>query len=386
MPKTPPRMPCASDSPAIWRTTIRCVQPSAFSVPSSRTRLPTDESASSAASRNAATAAIDREREAEVVREVRRVDERAADLVGDVLRARDLRLRQRCLDLLLARCATSSSTRRAHEHDVREALLVRERLQLLQRQVDVGALTAERRADETDDRERRAVQVELRADLQRVLRGVGRRDERLACRRPAARKRPFVTCAVVTTPIVGCVWSTPPIVYAVVVMFVCGGFSTCCSVWLGAVKRARSCCRLRGQALRERRAVRAAAEPAAADRRRRRCRRRSRRCRCRRSPSSSPFSFCEARLHLPRTAPPSGAGCSAGSGTSSPPSSAVATIFGTTPSWCSARSVRPCVTCATPCDRRDLLRGRSAGRSAACPAGRSRGRNACRACRASRGR
>jgi len=41
-----------------------------------------------------------------------------------------------------------------------------------------------------------------------------------------ARKRPRVTCEVVTTPIEGCVWSTPPIVYAVVVMFVCGGSST----------------------------------------------------------------------------------------------------------------------------------------------------------------
>ena len=42
-----------------------------------------------------------------------------------------------------------------------------------------------------------------------------------------------------TTPIAGCVWSTPPIVYALVVMFVCGGFSTWRSVWLGEVKRVR---------------------------------------------------------------------------------------------------------------------------------------------------
>src|SRR5919197_417425 len=56
-PSTPPSSPCASDSPATWRTTRRCVHPSAFSVPSSRTRLPTEESASSAASRNAAAAA-----------------------------------------------------------------------------------------------------------------------------------------------------------------------------------------------------------------------------------------------------------------------------------------------------------------------------------------
>ena len=31
-----------------------------------------------------------------------------------------------------------------------------------------------------------------------------------------------------------------------------------------------------------------------------------------------------------------------------PPVFSLATIFGTTPSWCSASSVRPCVTCATP--------------------------------------
>ena len=37
---------------------MRCVHPSAFSVPSSRTRLPMDDSASRAASRNAATAAM----------------------------------------------------------------------------------------------------------------------------------------------------------------------------------------------------------------------------------------------------------------------------------------------------------------------------------------
>src|SRR5690349_12030916 len=41
MPSRPPPMPVASDSPATWRTTMPCVQPSAFSVPSSRMRLPT---------------------------------------------------------------------------------------------------------------------------------------------------------------------------------------------------------------------------------------------------------------------------------------------------------------------------------------------------------
>ena len=56
-PSTPPATPCTNDSPTTWRTTCRCVQPSAFSVPSSRTRFPTDASVRSAASRNAANAA-----------------------------------------------------------------------------------------------------------------------------------------------------------------------------------------------------------------------------------------------------------------------------------------------------------------------------------------
>ena len=113
--------PVASDSPATWRTTIRCVQPSAFSVPSSRTRLPTDESVSSAASRNAAAAATIESTKPRLCERFDGVDERAADLVGDLLRARDLRLRQRRLDLLL-HLRDRRAVRGADEHDVREAL------------------------------------------------------------------------------------------------------------------------------------------------------------------------------------------------------------------------------------------------------------------------
>src|SRR6266542_4274242 len=57
IPSRPPARPCATDSPTTCRTTSRCVQPIAFSVPSSRTRLPTEERVSSAARRNAAAAA-----------------------------------------------------------------------------------------------------------------------------------------------------------------------------------------------------------------------------------------------------------------------------------------------------------------------------------------
>ena len=100
-PRRPPPMPWASDSPATWRTTSHCVQPSAFSVPSSRTRLPTDESVEQHGEQERSRGREDLERDPEAVREVRRVHERAADLVGDVLRARDLRVRVELLDLLL---------------------------------------------------------------------------------------------------------------------------------------------------------------------------------------------------------------------------------------------------------------------------------------------
>src|SRR6185295_17441024 len=88
------------------------------------------------------------------------------------------RLGQRSLDRLL-HLADGGAVGRPHEHDVREAGLAGELLQLLEREVDVGALSAERRADETDDGERGAVQVELGADLQLLLRSVRAGDERL---------------------------------------------------------------------------------------------------------------------------------------------------------------------------------------------------------------
>ncbi len=70
-----------------------------------------------------------------------------------------------------------------------------------------------------------------------------------------ARKRPFVTCAVVTTPIDGCVWSTPPIVYAVVEMFVCGGFEHLLERLLRRRELRAEAAQAGGQALRERAAV-----------------------------------------------------------------------------------------------------------------------------------
>ena len=56
-PRSPPSTPWTSDSPVIWRTTRRCGHPSAFSVPSSRVRLATEDSVSRLAIRNAAARA-----------------------------------------------------------------------------------------------------------------------------------------------------------------------------------------------------------------------------------------------------------------------------------------------------------------------------------------
>ena len=188
-PRTPPSTPVVSDSAATWRTTLPCVQPSAFSVPSSRTRLPTEESASSAASRKAATAATIERARPRLWERFGGVDERAADRAGDLLRARDLGLFVRRLDPLLDG-GDGGAVVGADEHDVDEVLLARELLELRERQVDVDALAAERRVDEADDRERRPVQVELRPDLQRVARP--RRSRRRAprgrrCEEAAAR-------------------------------------------------------------------------------------------------------------------------------------------------------------------------------------------------------
>ena len=54
-PSTPPSAPWASASPVTWRTTSRCGQPMALSVPSSRVRLVTDDRVRRPAIRNAAT-------------------------------------------------------------------------------------------------------------------------------------------------------------------------------------------------------------------------------------------------------------------------------------------------------------------------------------------
>ena len=212
-PRRPPRTPWASDSPTTWRTTSHCVQPSAFSVPSSRTRLPTDESVRSTASRKAATAAST----ASAVPS--RFERLAASTSEPLIESATCfalatsRPRIERLDLLL-HLADGGAVLGPDEQDVDGALLAREHLELRQRDVDVGRLAAERRPDEPDDGERRAVEVELRADLQVLPARVRAREQRLVGagalargEEPAARDERGVT-----TPMSGVVGSTPAIV------------------------------------------------------------------------------------------------------------------------------------------------------------------------------
>ena len=126
-PITPPTIPCASASPAIWRITSRRDQPSARSVPISRTRLATEERVSSAASMIAMAITMIERASAEALGQVGGIDERARDLVGNVLGARDLGAGEGVLDLLLNR-SDGRALVGAHEHDVDLVLLAGERL------------------------------------------------------------------------------------------------------------------------------------------------------------------------------------------------------------------------------------------------------------------
>src|SRR5439155_13919896 len=100
------------------------------------------------------------------------------DPVGDLLRARHLGALELALDRRL-HTGDGGAVARADERDVDRAGEPGELLELRQREVDVRRLAAERRLYEPDDAERRAVQIEVRADLQRVGLRVRGRDERL---------------------------------------------------------------------------------------------------------------------------------------------------------------------------------------------------------------
>ena len=126
------------------------------------------------------------ERRSEPLREARRVDERAADRVGDLLRARDLRPRVERLDLLL-HIADRCPVLGADEEDVDGALLAREHLELRQRRCRRRPSGRQRRPHEADHREVGAVEVELRADLQALPARVGARERAPRGRRALAR-------------------------------------------------------------------------------------------------------------------------------------------------------------------------------------------------------
>ena len=113
MPKMPPRMPCrerlardlADDHPLRPAERLQCAE-LADALADRREREQRGE-------QERGGGGDDREREPEIVREIRRVDERAADRVGDVLRACDLRLRQRLLGSPASPSRRHSTTSRA---------------------------------------------------------------------------------------------------------------------------------------------------------------------------------------------------------------------------------------------------------------------------------
>ena len=136
--------PAPATRRSTWRTTWRCGQPIAFSVPSSRMRLVTEESVEQAAIRNAAT---QRRRSSAPCRACRRGSwrrQRAADAVGEVCGGRHRGAVERALDPLLDRGDVVGRRRRA-----RGAVFTRpsrsESSGAGELQVDVGGLAAERR-------------------------------------------------------------------------------------------------------------------------------------------------------------------------------------------------------------------------------------------------
>src|SRR5207244_4512462 len=117
-----------------------------------------------------------------------RIAQAAGDLRGQGLRRYDLRAGEQLLDLLRDRVDVGRAARL--DQDLRYAAgLARHLLQRGQREVDVRGAARQRRVDEPDDRERRAVDRDRGADLELVLVRVAVRDEdlvRLAGGQPLA--------------------------------------------------------------------------------------------------------------------------------------------------------------------------------------------------------
>ena len=112
--------------------------------PSSRTRLPTEESVSSAASRNAATAATIESARPRLCERLAASTSEPLIVPATCFALATSRLVVGVLDPLLDG-GDGGAVVGADEHDVDEILLARELLELRERQVDVDALAAERR-------------------------------------------------------------------------------------------------------------------------------------------------------------------------------------------------------------------------------------------------
>ena len=182
-PSAPPSAPCASDSPATWRTTSRCGQPSAFSVPSSRTRLFTDERVSRLAIRNAAPRPITTS-----ARPSLSARPCASSSEPPTRSARSLAVvtcePENEDSIACATFDTESGVARSHVHRVHAALAVGQLLQLPQLHVHVRRLAAERRLR---DSRRRGTSCRRRSRARRARSPRGVRSS--ASRPPRGRSR-----------------------------------------------------------------------------------------------------------------------------------------------------------------------------------------------------
>ena len=178
-PSTPPRAPWASASPVTWRTTSRCGQPIALSVPSSRVRLVTDESVRRPAIRNAASSPT-------AVSAPPSLPARSFASASEPV----TRSARSWLVVVLApgkpasiRSASAGHVVRAvgpHVHGVHPPLAVGHRLELGQLHVHVRGLSAERRRGEADDREALVAERHPVADREVLAGGVARAQDHLA--------------------------------------------------------------------------------------------------------------------------------------------------------------------------------------------------------------
>ena len=165
--EAPPSRPWSSASPVTWRTTSRCDQPSALSVPSSRTRLFTEASVSRLAMRKAAEQADERKAVpsllARFFASTSEPETRSARSCAVVTSAPSSPA-----EIFAATLSTSAADSARTSTALTRSLRAREGLQLRERDVDVRGLAAERRLRETDDRVLLAGERQGVSDLEAV--------------------------------------------------------------------------------------------------------------------------------------------------------------------------------------------------------------------------